>query len=333
MADQQIISDVKKLVDDILAVNIEQLIQNPKWGELNFEDCRSSFDIALSVIGPLPSYKLEYLIEEQLTITSNALQAFTAAINSIGKFSISEGQPADNRNSLAAQLIGSSQDVWRAIAPWIGYLHVQSSDIGKNMSEISNSRRKLEEMVKNIEVDTQTAKNKIDEAVSVSKQAAGRTGVDAYTSDFGKAAAAAGKTAGRWLCATIVLVVLMIAVAGYFGLTEELPTSKVQLAQFAVTRLFLLALLFTAMIWCSKQYRTNKHEESVSRHRANALNTFQTFISAAEDAPTRDAVLLETTRSIFAISPSGYLGDSDSTSAGPSSVIEVFKAGTPNTQS
>ena len=73
-------------------------------------------------------------------------------------------------------------------------------------------------------------------------------------------------------------------------------------------------------------YKTNKHQESVNKHRANALKTFQAFVEATNDPTVRDAVLMETTRSIFAFTPSGYLSESDRGPDAGSRVVEVIKA-------
>lgn len=58
---------------------------------------------------------------------------------------------------------------------------------------------------------------------------------------------------------------------------------------------------------------------------ANALKTFQAFIKAASDDGTRDAVLLETTRSIFALSPTGYLDTGEPSSEPVSKLMEIVR--------
>ena len=90
-------------------------------------------------------------------------------------------------------------------------------------------------------------------------------------------------------------------------------------------RIVILGLLFTGTIWCGRMYKTNKHQESINKHRANALQTFQAFVEATIDPAVRDAVLMETTRSIFTITPSGYLGEPDNRSETGSKVVEVIK--------
>jgi len=86
-----------------------------------------------------------------------------------------------------------------------------------------------------------------------------------------------------------------------------------------------LLVLLTATVWCGRIYKALKHQITVNRHRANSLKTFQAFVKAASDDATRNAVLLETTRSIFTNSPSGYLEGSDSASDTNTKVLEIVK--------
>ena len=71
--------------------------------------------------------------------------------------------------------------------------------------------------------------------------------------------------------------------------------------------------------------RAHRHNEVVNRHRQNALSSFETFVAAARaDEQTKNAVLLEATRSIFALQPTGY-DSTDAESAGSSQLIEVMR--------
>lgn len=75
----------------------------------------------------------------------------------------------------------------------------------------------------------------------------------------------------------------------------------------------------------SRIYKALKHQITVNKHRANALKTFQAFVKAASNDNTRDAVLIETTRSIFANSPSGYLDTTDASSDSNTKILEIIK--------
>jgi hypothetical protein len=82
----------------------------------------------------------------------------------------------------------------------------------------------------------------------------------------------------------------------------------------------------TATVWCGRIYKATKHQAVTNQHRANALKTFQAFVKAALDDATRDAVLLETTRSIFTIAPSGYLETSEPSAEPVSKLMEIIRS-------
>lgn len=64
----------------------------------------------------------------------------------------------------------------------------------------------------------------------------------------------------------------------------------------------------------------------VNRHRGNALKTFQAFTEAAGDnQDVRSAVLLETTRSIFAVVPSGFLNATETNADGGLKAADAMK--------
>jgi hypothetical protein len=66
------------------------------------------------------------------------------------------------------------------------------------------------------------------------------------------------------------------------------------------------------------------HQAVTNRHRALSLQTFQAFSAAASDDETRNAVLTETTRSIFASTASGYI-DTESGQDSPMKIVEISR--------
>lgn len=97
-----------------------------------------------------------------------------------------------------------------------------------------------------------------------------------------------------------------------------------QVIQFSISKLVLLGVLIGVTTWCAGNFKANKHQASVSRFKANALRTFQAFVQAGDSQDVRDAVLLETTRSIFAQAPSGFLKEETHGDPGPRT-IEIVR--------
>ena len=49
------------------------------------------------------------------------------------------------------------------------------------------------------------------------------------------------------------------------------------------TKIALLVLLFSATVWCSKNFRALKHQVTINKHRALSLQTFQAFVGERSD--------------------------------------------------
>ena len=75
-----------------------------------------------------------------------------------------------------------------------------------------------------------------------------------------------------------------------------------------------------------KNYTAQKHLEVINTHRQNALETFDTFVTAAgENRETRDAVLLSATEAIFDANQTGYLSTKSSSGDSKSPVQQVIR--------
>jgi hypothetical protein len=62
----------------------------------------------------------------------------------------------------------------------------------------------------------------------------------------------------------------------------------------------------------------------LNRHRQNALDTFETFVTATADNQNKDAVLLQATQTIFSAQNSGFINQ-DSESPNLSPLLELIK--------
>ncbi|MCG9128574.1 hypothetical protein JT359_13325 [Candidatus Poribacteria bacterium] len=97
---------------------------------------------------------------------------------------------------------------------------------------------------------------------------------------------------------------------------------------------FFLSLILLLLNRSIKNFAAEKHLEVVNTHRQNALETFDTFVAAAEgNRETRDAVLLAATKAIFDANQSGYLSAKSSSSDTASPVQQIIKEVIPSKSS
>lgn len=325
MATEKTVNEIIRLVIEITKRDVSGVVTNRKWGEYNFDDCRDDLEDAYSVIRPLYELPLDSILQPTAVGIQNQLGTLRDAINNVTNFTVKQDAPEQNRNELANGLIAQSQATWNQIAPWIGYLFFQAGDVSEGLKKITEARGHVDDALKDFLEKSDDGKTQIEKAVTAAKEVAGKAGVGHFTEDFANEAKARNTAAIGWLVATVVFAIATGLVAYNFGTAQQVPEAIPALLQYTTMRIVILGLLFTGTIWCGRMYKTNKHQESINKHRANALQTFQAFVEATIDPAVRDAVLMETTRSIFTITSSGYLGEPDSSSDTGSKVVEVIK--------
>ncbi len=328
MAANEHISELLQLMDECTSTDIDDLVTNRKWGIIDFADCKEDLERVFSVLRPLKEMPLESLEETIIRKVKAHLLVLKENLEAIKNFTVEQPDPPAARTQLSNNLKDAVINVWSSVAPWLGYLAFQAGDVQENLRNISSLRSEAESILADVKKFAEDGKNEIKDAIVAAKDAAGEAGVAHYTEDFGGEARNFGIAAGKWLMATGVLADSTVVAAFLLWYLFAAPyfVDVPELIQLTTMKLVILGLLFTATLWCGRMYKAAKHQEAVNRHRANALKTFQAFIEAAGDPTTRDAVLMETTRSIFAITPSGYLGERDSSADSGSKIIEITKA-------
>jgi ABC-type multidrug transport system fused ATPase/permease subunit len=195
-------------------------------------------------------------------------------------------------------------------------LAYQKGDVAKNIEDLTQSVSNAATLISNAKTDIETKKAEIDGIITQAREASAAAGAAVFTKDFDTESKDQKKAAFRWLLATGVLgfLTLLAAIATWWiGLTADFDGFNA--IQAFGGKIAILVVFFTATLWCGRVYRALMHQATLNRHRALGLQTFQAFSAAASDDASKDAVLLETTRSIFSAGTTGYLDTQDQGSA------------------
>jgi hypothetical protein len=173
---------------------------------------------------------------------------------------------------------------------------------------LTESVEQASQLVGGAKDEIEKKRGEIGDIIVAAREAAASVGVAHFTADFTAESTEQDESADRWLKATGAVAVLTLAVAiGLVFVPIRPDATTPQVIQMFTSKVVILGSLFTATIWCGRLYKAARHQGSISKHRANALRTFQAFTKAASDDESRNAILMETTKSIFAITPTGYL--------------------------
>jgi hypothetical protein len=75
-----------------------------------------------------------------------------------------------------------------------------------------------------------------------------------------------------------------------------------------IVRVVIFSIFFFLVAWAARNFRAERHNSVVNRHRALAIRTYEAFIDEAITPEVRAAVLDRVTQTIFSPMPSGHLG-------------------------
>jgi len=324
MANEANLSKLKNMIDGCVEKSIDELVTNTNWGTINFEEARPDLEKAFSILNHLKLLPLEVLPDQAINAITQHGQPVYNIIAAVKEFTIEQANPVDQRNSLVKQLTPSVDTFYVNTHLWIPFLAYQRGDIQRNIQELNKTVSDSTKLLDTAKAEVKKKQGEIEKIISAAREASATVGVGHFTVDFNTEAEGQSKSAEKWLKTTATMAVLtLLAAGGSMFYHPNLETS--QLIQLTSSKLIMLGLLFTATVWCGKLYKAAKHQVSVNKHRSNALKTFQAFTNAANDPAMRDAVLMETTKSIFALTASGYIdGDGGSSDSGIK-VVEVVK--------
>lgn len=329
MATEQNVQNFYSEIDKCLQTEVSELISSSDWGKFNFEDVKADIQKLFQMLNHFKTLPVILLPDAELTKLTTGLNSPNSILQSIRDFSIDQQNPKGVRDQLAQQIVSAVDTFYTTAHLWIPYLAYQKGDVQKNIESLNTSVKNASNILDETKSDVETKKKEIDSVVLAAKEASATVGVGHFSSNFETEASMLEGNAKKWLKATGTLagVTLLMTIALYFALPIADNASTAQIVQVLSTKLILITVFFTATLWAGKMYKATMHQMTINKHRANSLKTFQAFIKASNEVSTRDAVLMETTKSIFSVMPSGYIDNEQSNVGKNTNIIEVVKSG------
>jgi hypothetical protein len=326
--DQQIKSVIEQLKSElpkIWAIPTEDLTRIKDLGtQLNFLPASSDMQRLFDLFASLKGQDLEAVPYPALIQIRNFAGTTIDTIGRIRSFSASVANPIVVRQELINKIRDIYDGLFPIIAPVVTYLSAKNQEAAqvtaKAESELS--------MLTSLAAKAQERATDLEGILAAAKQSVGQLGVAQHANRFETEANEHKKSATRWLWGAGFFA-LGTCIFGWvaFAHMYEAANEKWDVANYIhaiVPRIIILSLLLYAVFWCARNYVAHCHNEVVNRHRQNSLQTFETFVGAATDSSTKDAVLIETTHSIFEPQPTGYSA-SDVQAPIPSAMVQILK--------
>lgn len=322
MATKDITEALRNSLERYAGFDTNRLVSRPDWGTINFEGARFDIDRLFSMIDYLKVLPIQYLPDSVASSTTEYFKRAYDVFDRVDKFNLAGSDPAQRSSQLVYEIHSQVEQITQSVAEWIPFLAYQNGDVARNIESLNAAVKKAEQITETAKVDIQNKSREIEDITKKAREAAASAGVAVFTEDFANEAKALSKVAIIWLVATSVFAItaFVISALSYFVDYAGLPR-EVLLAKW-VSKAFCLSILITATMWCGKMYKSVRHMAIVNKHRAHSLRTFQAFTAASNDVQTRDAVLMETTKAIFARGSTGLINETTS-SESDSNIIQI----------
>lgn len=330
MADENQVKALMQSIEKILEYQDKSLVSRPEWGSISFAKAEKDFDRIFSVLGYLKVLPLEYLTDTSVKDIGDKISQLEEPFKNINAFNIEAGGTPQSRDGFVTAIHRGADNFFASSAPWLPFLAYQKGDVTKNIDALSASVQEARTMVDAAKKGIEAKVAEINDIIVKAKEASASAGAAVFTHDFKKEAEERAGQARPWLYATGAFgtATVLLAILTWFWTQGGLDAG--QIIQKVASKVVALSVLVTGTLWCGKIYKALMHQSTVNKHRALSLQTFQAFSAAASDNQTKDAVLMETTRAIFANTATGYISPEAESNETESRIIEIAKSVIPS---
>jgi hypothetical protein len=235
--------------------------------------------------------------------------------------------PSQQQN-LKARLSQTYDEQLRTLAPWLVYCQVQALDPETLSERIAKVTSDLYTAANGAQALLDQRSQEIDSTLKTIRDAAAQAGIVKNAAFFQTEANSHQVASRYWLGATILSVVVSIAVMVtlLFG-PNAVPTdvSQGEALYHVASRLLVAGVVYFLVLWAARNYMANRHNAVVNRYRHNALATYEVFVKAAEvDPHIKNAVLLHASQAIYSAQASGYISK-ESLPQIPTNILDLVK--------
>lgn len=310
-----------KLKSDLITIsqyNENDIYRTNDLGtEFNFLVLSDSVKLLKKVVDRFLNSDLDFLSSKKVENIQNILFELFDHLLLIKEFKASMPSGV-NPNSRRVQLIENLNNIITRfiefVVPYLG-ISIDQNEYLKNIE--SNIKVKVNE----INILTEESKKLLD----AQRSAVSSSGIEKYSDLFFKEYSIYSNWAKYWLIAACVILAILVCFGIYLLAFSKIPTNTNEFVFLSIGRVIIIISLFYALNVCNKNIKANRHNAILNKHRHSALLTFQTFTESIEnDVATKNAILMEATRTIFGIQATGF-NDNDSESENPIKIIEVLK--------
>jgi hypothetical protein len=310
-------------IDAIMNFETSNLTK-PELGDLTFAELAPKLELLKKYLNEFSKIDPQIIPKE----TYNGIIAKSKAVNQqlieVSKFSLRErSNPVIVREAILKNFDQQYDELLPKLLVIQNLKEITPSNFDKRNRSLEQLFTKYEELIGQKFKDFNKT---IEETTTAVEEATKTRGVSVFAEIFESESKAYSSNATNWLIATIFLLIITVAASIWLLFIQKDGEFGFDHIQFMITKILIVSALFYGISLCIKNYKAQKHNELVNRHRFNALKTFQTFTTSTDDKRTKDVILLEATHTIFGHQTTGYNDNDSNESDLPTKVLDAIKS-------
>jgi hypothetical protein len=327
----QTITSIKEGLSKISEYKIADILQEIKLGsQLSFKEAEPSIISTLTLFKRVNTDDLTPIPYILLNNFNGQLQDAISRIDQMMSFNANQGNPVQQRNTLIQNIQNKYDEYFQLTMPIITSQMLTGNDLSIQQAKYKQLIEEIEKQKVEDNIRSSKYLEEMERALKSAQDSAAKSGVTKYSALFKDESENHKAKASLWLKWTIALICLIVVSSIILIVCfPDTNTESGQIVQYTVSKIIILSALFYGLNLCNKNFKAHKHNEVVNKHRQNALATFETFSNAAgSDIQTKNAVLIEATKTIFSNQRTGYLTNYTENESS-NKIVEIIKGVTP----
>lgn len=327
--------DFFEKVNYFITTSVDDLIQNKnsqQQGVLIFSELKQGFQefqdilsyIKEDVIINLPDFKIDEL-KARLTPLFNHVDRIQNLQKNPNQADHQQKQPIAqffnrpfiaNNPSESGYFIREKDAVWQII--------VQAIALSGNKEKKDQEAKAILKRLQEIEKNANSTTEKLSSILISAQSELSKSGVEVHSEIFKEQANKHESNSKTWRNYSVRLLIFTIIIAlAFFFIIAFAVTNTKKIVETSVLAALIISISTYTLTLTVKNYFAEKHNESINRHRANCLSTFNTFVDSA-DNERKSAVLLQATQTIFSHQSSGFLSKENDVQ-NPNPIVEIVR--------
>jgi len=320
------IQEAKKLLEELAGQKATALARTEELSrDINFSEAVPFFEEMLDIVKQLNQRSIDRLGFAQINQVVATCTNLNNLIKKVKEFTLNQNTPADVCTAIIQEVKNAYDTIMEPLTVPLAFTATQATDYAKIEREAKGYHATMREEADIFKKMLESYKVDAEKALQAVKAQAAEAGVATNAQIFLTDSSNHALTAKNWLTATIWSSAITLVVAIVFVIIsfKYQPPTTASAIQYVVSKLILLSTLSFGIFWCARNYKSSKHNETLNKHRANALMTFRAFVEGSSDQQIKEAILLQAAQAAFVNRPTGY-EDQEKESQAINPVVEIL---------